>query len=389
MNFSYFMLMPVDTSVPVVTGLYPDGLYFFEGTNKLAFSMSSSDGISTKGIILTINGTSATGVNFSGSSALWHVNWPYLQPNSNYTAAISITSLAGNNISETISFDTYPASVYQWEAADYDYTSTNNPTVPGGHFDTGVDRYAGLDATSGIDELEVTGGTPIADDLYRFDPNGVILITTQTGGDKNRVQFVTNNAAAWRINYFGYGDFANYMRHYPAGKYNVLVRYTQGGAATAATLWQVTSGYKTANQTTSFLGTFPMGDLAGWNSWVWSTLVDSNNVPVTVSFVGTNITTLQLQGPVTDDGQTSNEGFFMLLPVAQAAATLTATRQGSSIQLSFSTATGASYQVQYTSSLVSPITWSNLGSALAGNNAAQSVADTIGAGPRFYRVEAQ
>lgn len=383
LNFEFFMLMPENTTIPVVTGLYPDGNYFFEGTNKLAFTVSSSQGIATNAIVLTINGTTATGLTFSGSSTSWQVTWPYLQANSNYTASLSATSLGGNNYSESISFDTYAATDYQWESADYDYTSNG---VPGLYFENGqVDDYAGLTATPGIDEAENTSGAPLGEDVYRYDPNQVLLICTQGGGDKARVQF--GNNPTWRINWFGYGDFANYTRHYPKGKYHVMTRYTEGGGASAATLWKVTAGHGTANQTTSLLGTFPMA-LGGWNLWDWTTLVDSNSVPVTVSFDGT-LTTLQLQGPVTNDGQTSNVGFFLLVPIIGPAPTLTPVLSGGNLQLSFATSTGASYQVQYTSSLTSPVSWTNLGSAIPGNNATQSVSDSVGAGPRFYRVMAQ
>lgn len=382
LNFEYFMLMPVDTSVPVFQGVYPNGQYFFQGTNTLAFSVSSSDGINTNAIDVSINGEQVTDLIISGSSTNWHVRWPHLQPNTNYSATLSVTSLAGNTKALSITFDTYAGTDYQWESADYDATSNG---VPGIYFDTGVDQYANLTATPGVDEAENTAGAPISEDVYRVDPGGALLICTQSGGDKARVQF--GNNPTWRINWFGYGDFANYTRHYPKGKYYVMARYTEGGGASAATLWKVTAGYKTANQTTSFLGTFPMA-LGGWNLWDWTTLVDSNNVPVTVSFDG-SLTTLQLQGPVADDGQTSNVGFFLLVPVLQSGPTVTAVRQGSNIQLSFSTTTGTSYQVQYTGSLVTPIQWTNLGAAIPGNNATQMVTDTIGTGPRFYRVEAQ
>jgi hypothetical protein len=95
-----------------------------------------------------------------------------------------------------------------------------------------------------------------------------------------------------------------------------------------------------------------------------------------------------LQGPVTDDGQTSNVGFFLFVPINGSAPTLTPVLSGGNLQLSFATTTGTSYQVQYTSSLTSPV-WTNLGSAIPGNNGIQSVSDPIGAGPRFYRLMAQ
>jgi hypothetical protein len=212
-----------------------------------------------------------------------------------------------------------------------------------------------------------------------------ILVCTQSGGDAARAQFGSN--PTWRINWFGFGDFCNYTRHYPAGSYNVVGRFTEGGAASAAQLFQVTAGLGTADQTTNFLGTFNI-PLGGWNSWMYETLVDGVGNPVVVTFDGSK-TTLQLTGPAADDGQTINAGFFMLVPLATAQGPgLTASLSADTITLSFATITGSNYQVEYKNALTDA-TWTPLNSPIPGNNAIQSFQYSTAGSQRFYRVQVQ
>ena len=348
-NGNYYLLEPYDTTLPVVAGLYPDGTAFFQRTNRLSFTVSSSSGIATNSIIVMLNGAAVPLV-FTGSSTSWFISYPGLQVNQAYSASIFIKTLAGDVYTKAFDFDTYSASYYQLESSDFDYTSNG---VSGLFFDNPqVDKYNGLEATPGIDELEVTSGTPISEDLYRPSPDGsIILITTQAGGDLARAQF--NNTNSWRINWFGYGDFANYTRHYPAGKYNIIARWDRGRYASSANLFVVTNGVRTANQKTSWLGTFNI-PANGWNAWEWETLVDGSGNPVTVTFDG-SATTLQLQGPLVDDSQTINLGFFMLVPLnAQGGPSLTATISGGKIRASPSpTVSGPNGQVLFKSSLTS------------------------------------
>jgi len=382
-NANFYMLQPADTSLPVISSLYPNGTNLFQQTNTLAFSVSSSDGIATSGIVVTLNGAPVSGLVFSGSSTSWNVSYPSLQLNTAYSANIAVKTLAGNTANLAFSFDTFAANNYQLESGDYDYTSN---AVPALFFDNPqIDKYNGLVATPGIDEQEVTAGAPINEDVYRPTPDGTtILVCTQSGGDFPRPQF--GSSPTWRINWFGFGDFCNYTRHYPAGSYNIVGRFTEGGGASSATLYKVTAGVGTLTQTTSLLGTFNI-PLGGWNAWAYGTLVDGSDAPVVVSFDGSK-TTLQLAGPVADDGQTINAGFFMLVPAGTVAQgpSITATISGGKINLSLPTVTGSSYQVQSRSSL-STGSWGNLGSPITGNNAVQSVQFPTSGAAGFYRVQ--
>ena len=66
---------------------------------------------------------------------------------------------------------------------------------------------------------------------------------------------------------------------------------------------------------------------------------------------------------------------------------LSVKRSGSTINLIWTAASGSSYQVQYTTNLVSTV-WSNLGGSITASSSAATNSDTIGPSQkRFYRVE--
>ncbi len=376
MNGNYYMLAPASTSAIQVGNLYPDGSALFQGTNTLSFSAGSPGGIATSNIVVTLNGTTLSNLTFTGSSTAWTVSYPHLQSNQTYSVTIAIASVSGGIYNLAYTFDTYSANYYQWEASDYDYTSNG---VSGLFFDNPqTNAYNGLTATPNVDQLEVTAGTPLNEDLYRPSPDGSTpIVTTQSGGDLFRAKFAV--LPSWRINWFGFGDFVNFTRHYPAGTYNIVGRFTEGGSASSALLLKIKSG------TTNVLGTFNI-PLNGWNGWEFATLVDGSGKPVSVTLDGSQ-TILQLTGPAADDGQTINAGFFMLVPSAPPGIMITPSISGTQIKLSFPTTTGSNYQVEYKNNL-SDVGWTTLGSPLPGNNAVQSVQDSI-TSHRFYHVHVQ
>jgi hypothetical protein len=128
--------------------------------------------------------------------------------------------------------------------------------------------------------------------------------------------------------------------------------------------------------------------LGGWNAWTYETLTNGDGNPAVVTLDGSK-TTLQLGGPLADDGQTINAGFFMLVPLASAQGPgLTASLSSGTITLSFSTTTGSNYQVEYKNALTDA-TWTPLNSPIPGNNSVQSVQYSTTGSQRFYRVEVQ
>ncbi|MGH7967304.1 MAG: carbohydrate-binding protein, partial [Limisphaerales bacterium] len=216
-NADYFVLVPVNTTLPSAANLYPNGLFQAQGTNTLSFDAISSAGISTNSIVVILNGVTLTNLAITGSSTNWHVSYSGLQPNTFYTVTITFANVAGAPYTTTFSFDTYSPGNYQWEAEDWDYTSNSAPAL---FFDNPqVDRYFGAGSTAGIDAGQVTYNTSMPWVYRPYDPAN-LTPGTDINDDVPRAQFGTNSD--YRVNWFGYGSWANYTRDYPKGTYYVI-----------------------------------------------------------------------------------------------------------------------------------------------------------------------
>jgi hypothetical protein len=374
-NANFFLLMPADNTIkvlPHVDNFTPDGSALFQYTNELSFEVHSLVGIATSNIVLNLDGANASGMTFSGGPLNWIVMCP-VQVNAYHTAIITLTD-ANGTVSSTNSFSAFNATNYQWEAEDYDYG--------GGQFfdNPQVDAYANQNGVSGVDFLETD---PNIGEQFPYRPSPAM--PTTTAGDQARDQFTQASGTDYNIGFFGGGSWCNYTRSYPPGTYNVVGRFAEGAAATEATLSQVTAGFGTANQTKKFLGTFYV-PLGGWSSWAWTSLEDGSGNLVKVTLTGpTN--TLQLGGSPVNGQPEVNVNFLMLISTSPY---LIATVKviGTNVTISFPTQTGTTYQVQYKHHL-SDANWIPLGSSVSGNNAVQSVNDSVTEASRFYRVQAQ
>jgi hypothetical protein len=405
-NVELFMLMPKDTSLPTFTGLYPDGTAFFQQTNRLTFYANSSSGIATTniGVWVSTNIGGANGTNawslltFTGSAASWFVSLP-LQDNLPYYVSISETNNAGITHSESVVFDTFSPTYYTMEPGDFNYTDTNG--VSGKFFDNPqIDAYNGLAATPGIDCYQVLGlgGTVQggAPNDYRNDTNadtyagimGDTVDETIPAGDLARAEFGTN--ATWLLRYFGYGGWAEYTRHFPAGSYNVWARMKNGCAGTTQeTLWEVTGGWNTLDQQTNFLGAWSLPS-EGWGPWYWTELMTTNASPeaAVVTFDG-NTNTLLVGSSLVQDTYNCNVGFYMFVPVG---VNLTVSASAGQITISFPTVSGKTYQVvSKPANNLNAATWTSVGGTISGNGSVQSVQYAIPTTPGglIYGVTAQ
>jgi hypothetical protein len=244
-----------------------------------------------------------------------------------------------------------------------------------------VNDYLGLAGTLNVDSFENDPNAISRGYVYR--PKAAQDFPDTISGDQARSQFVAGTTN-YSIGSFGSGCFANYTRSYPAGTYNVIGRFAEGAGLSKATLGKVTAGYKTTTQTVQPYGTFYV-PAAGWGTWEWAALVDSNGNPVKVTLDGSQ-TTLQLGGSPAPTDPEVNVNFFMLVPTV-ANVWLTPKITGGSVNVSFNTTTGYSYQLQSAASLTGA--WTNVGAAVNGNSNAQAVSDTVGGTDRFYRVQIQ
>jgi len=365
-NPNFYAFFPADTSLPVIDQIYPNGTAPFQYTNVLRFRASSTAGIATGNITVTLNGNPVTGLNFTGSSTSWNVTYTSLPVNSAHTVTISVQANNGASQSATLSFDTFKSTYYQVECEDYDYN--------GGQFIAGpqTNGYNGLSAIADVDFHDVANGGG-----YNYRPTGT---ATEAISDIPRAQFAS--AQDYNIGFFENGEWGNYTRNYPLGTYHVWSRIATGnGSTTTAYLEKVTGGLGAVDQSTLPLGNFSVPNL-GWGSFSWTQLKDGNNQPAVVVIDGFP-NTLRFGRAVATPG--ANANFLMLVPVL-APTQLQVSRSGNTTSISLPGQTGFSYQVQYKNDLSDP-SWTNVGGPVAGNNTVLTVNDTTTQGQRFYRAQ--
>jgi hypothetical protein len=413
-NLGFYMLVPaVIPQTPVLLSSYPDGTHPFEPTNYFTFTVGPGGGASIAGgISLVLNGVTVT-PNLTASGNNYIGNYP-IHTNSIYTAVITVVNATELSSTWTINFDTFDPNNYQLEFSDYDFSTNNgsvwisglfidNP-VPTGDttatpqtasptlfvansyygypmaFTPGADLIAGLGAIAqqGIDMSVVTGNGEEA--YYRPDGVGDSPATDYVRPKfvASQTEFSDPNIGPFAIGWFDAGDWLNYTRHYPAGSYYVYGRMAGGyGSFSGTTLGILTTGYGTATQTTSLLGSFTEPAALGWGSYQWVPLLNGSGNMAVVSLGGQ--ATLQLTS-----GGGLNAEFLMLVP---GPLTLTPSIVAGQFNISFPAQTGYSYQVQYKGSLTAP-TWTSVGSAITGDGAVHNVTESLSGTQGFYQVVA-
>ena len=314
-NANFLMLVPANTNLPAITGIYPDGSVQFQATNALTFTVSSQVGVSADTISValsvtnlalhyTTNLTSANGLVVGGTANNHTVTYPALITNAVYSAVISVTDLENNTVTINPRFDTY-APVMTWEAEDWDYNSGLFIDHPA------VDAYAGLHGIEGVDfhDINDSGNHP-----YRPQD----AMSADVISDTPRTQYVAAGTNDYAIGYFTVGEWVNYTRTYPAGTYNIFGRFAADGGTSYLSLGAVTNGAGTSSQSVQNLGTFVVANTGSWGTYAFTPLTDQYGNVAQVTLDGR--TTLQLQRT---NGADANVNFFMLLPAATTLPTIT------------------------------------------------------------------
>ena len=145
----FFMLVPAQLDLPVLSDMYPTGKHPFEYTNALSFTVTSVGAtFPANGIKVNLDGNDvSSGLVITGSASTKNVVYPALQLNAMHTAIITVTNSLGHGIGVTNQFDTFNQTNYMVEAEDFDYN--------GGQFvslaDWYPDAYAAFDAVDNID----------------------------------------------------------------------------------------------------------------------------------------------------------------------------------------------------------------------------------------------
>lgn len=366
-----FVPLPAAGLPPILSNINPaNGAVFAPPASGFSFTANAGTGgapINTSGIHLTVNGNDVTShLSISGTSTSWNVTYSQLVPNQVYTAIITVTNNNGVGMTHTVQFDTVDPNNFYVKGTDWDYSGgqwdqANNGLVPYVYF-FNMDALTNIDFSSAF-----VSGPP------NHYPIRLPGLAQEVTADAPLPGYATGND--YDCGYFNSGDWVNYTRDYPAGKYLAYGRLAGGNGNLTAYLDQVTSGLGTSNQTTRRFGTW-RANTGGWQSWAWVPLTDTNlTSPVIVNVAGTN--TLR----VTSGGNV-NFNYFMLIPVQ--GFTISAARSGNNIVVSFPTQVGVNYRVFYRPG-VSAGGWTLL-STVAGDGTVKSVTDTTTAGTRYYKV---
>ena len=372
-NMNFFMLMPAVVGLPALSNISPTNGQVF-ATNKIfSFTATSSAVINSGGIQIILNGQDVSanpGTTISAGSTTANVSCALLQSNTQYTAVINVTNVSGFSTHRTVLFDTMsePGNFYvKMEDFDFNgglYDTAGNGLVPNAYIGDSLPGDT-LGAVTNVDySHSATSGS--------FPYRGPAGLATELTSDAPLPGYTVG--ADYDVGNFNTGDWANYTRNYPAGKYYVYGRLA--GYSLKAYLDQVTSGQGTPSQTTTRLGTWSANP-AGWQTWAWVPLTDSGLVsPVIVSLGG--VSTLRVTS-----GGSVNANYFMLVPFKTI--NISAAVAAPYCIVSFPTIAGSTYRVFYTTSLTPPVSWTLL-STVVGDGTVKTAQTPLKGTAKFLKV---
>ncbi len=264
------------------------GNVFWPVASGVSFSANASAGktIGNSGIVLVLNGVdvSASLAITGGGTANVSATYNGLLANTIYTGTIQVTDSAGAKATFPLRFDTFTtASSIVADAEDYNYSM-------GLFYDNSAPNFYGLSAgTEGVDYHKLTPGTDVNSTHHAYRPGDAV--STVTSADSARAAFTSASATDYDVADIEQGEWQNYTRTFAAGKYAVYLRYF-AVVSQSVRLERVTSDRTLPNQTTDFLGTFPV---ASGSSYNYVQLVDGSGNPLVLNLSG--VTTLRLTAP--------------------------------------------------------------------------------------------
>ncbi|MBI3852016.1 MAG: hypothetical protein HY298_17295 [Verrucomicrobia bacterium] len=223
----------------------------------------------SSGLIITGAGTPSISATFAG-----------LVTNTIYTGAITVQDSGGQPTTFPLLFDTFTEpSALVIEAEDYNTNSGNfmdNPAPNG---------YLSAVGTPEVDFHDVTPAT-LGD--YRTTD----AVDTRLSIDTERQKYTDASASEFDVSLVEQGEWLNYSRTFPAGKYNVFLRCA-GQVAQSVRLDLVTGNTTTSNQATFSLGSFPVPNSGAGHVYV--RLGNAFGSPLVLNLSGVN--TLRMTAP--------------------------------------------------------------------------------------------
>jgi len=299
---------------PNISNIYPNGNTLMQSTNTLAFNVSSLNstitnvdvvlnGIDVSSKLVTAGPANNLSVTYTGLSQNQPVN----------TATITAIDNNGYVNTATASFDTFGPTNFIIEAEEFDFNSgafIDSPDYTDGT-PPDTNSYYGLDSVEGVDTHK---GSAAGTGTGNYRAGLGVATKTQTGvatgelpwpkffnlADGSGVPIVGHIVGDWSS-----GEWQNYTKTFPPGKFNVYARVSAGVAATI-TFSHVTGGQGTSTQTTTNLGTFNFTD-SSFSLYQYAPLLDSLGNLAVVSLPGVNTVRAT-------SGGGANAEFYMFVP---------------------------------------------------------------------------
>ncbi len=368
---NFFALVVAEVDLPILSGMYPDGLHPLEYASNLTFTVASTGAtFPANSIKVNLDGFDvSSALVISGPATNETVVYSDLLPNAIHTAIITATNSLGHGIAVTNQFDTFDPNNVMVEASDFDYS--------GGQYISSGDWYPNsywtLPATTNIDFQHTILGCEQG--LYypaTYRPDG---IPQQQGHDYLTPVFVSYGGVEYDLGCFGPGDWANYTLDYPTGNFFVYMR-TAGFGVFSMNLEQVVSGAGTTDQVVKQLGDW---GAVGVNdvTYSWVPLTDGGlAAPVVVSLNG--VETLR----ITTTTGNCYPNYFMLVPAS--GISLSAARSGTNAVISFPSQAGVVYSVFSRAALASG-NW-NFVTNVPGTGGVVPVSIPASTAAQFYEV---
>lgn len=392
-NFVAFIFVPVSgTLPPAIANLSPNTVNapantgVFETNQDITFSVSSiSSTVATADILTFINGVNVSAsATYSGYNTNWSVSVPCPQ-NEIINLVINVEDALGATNQVTESFDTFSQNNMMIEAVDFDFNGgqfIDNPlpTAPLAPA-TNSYYYGGIYETNAAEtNVDYSGGATDGGEEWLYRPLDQDAGGQELNTDFLRNKFATNGTSDYDLGWWNAGFWENYTRTFPTNKFYIYGRLAGGaGPFSGTTLSSVTSGRGTTTQTTQLLGSFADANAAGWATWHWVPMRDTNGNIATVSLGG--VQTLRFTS-----GANLNANYLMFVALAPSP-TITTSMTGPNIQLKFPTQIGYNYTVYYNTNLNGGV-WQPLSSTITGDGTVKTVTDSVTAGGarRFYKL---
>jgi hypothetical protein len=338
-----------------------------------------------------VNGANRTGdLVISGTDTNRQGSLAGLFPNRFYRVVLTVTDLATNTSIYTIEFDTINQNNFTFEAEDWNFTNgmfLDNIVLSSS---PGPDNYVERGDTLGIDVNDFDTATSLR--LYRspslvgtevsaprpvppFNPAG------GTGlGDVLRQKYIDAqlsdpNVVDYNVGWTETGEWLNYTRSFPPGKYFVYGRLSSGVSGSFAPTLAKVAGATTSNQTSTLLGSFKGDTGHGWQNYDFIPLTDAQSKRIVVSLSG--VETLRVTAA---SANPYNANFYMLLP----APILDIALQNGKAVVSWQT--NLDGFVLQSSTNLSSANWLNVPNPVFVVNGRNTVTNDISSTSRFFRL---